>query len=342
MHVSLVSATPESGKPEAAAGRDDAATGFDALLASLLLPANAAADLLADPLPLAEPAADSTPPGRADADALQSLLASLPPTHALAAAASADSEPRPEEGIADIGKALPEDALPAAAPGRLPQAAEPVSGRTGAGSAPASSHQASGADTMVDRKPDSLPLSDGAPAQSRHAEHAAHLPENPSLLAAEPRAAPPAMEPTARHGALPVATPLASPAWGQAFAEQVVWVARAELQSASLTLNPPKLGPVKIELTLDEHQASASFISAQPEVRKAMEEALPTLKALFADAGLNLAQANIGGGHGQSRHDHQGRSGNGTPASPPAAASGSAAAGMPGARPSRGLLDTFA
>lgn len=140
-----------------------------------------------------------------------------------------------------------------------------------------------------------------------------------------------------------VAAPLSSSRWEQAFGERVLWAAQKDLQSASLTLNPPELGPVKIELHVSEAQAIASFSSHQPEVRKAIEDALPALKALFADAGLQLQQANVGGGDARQS---QAREQDGTQARSSARAGESTDSGSapmaPPARQSNRLLDTFA
>ncbi len=152
-------------------------------------------------------------------------------------------------------------------------------------------------------------------------------------------------DPSAGATSLQVAAPLSSARWNSAFGEQVVWMAQKDMQVASLTLNPPDLGPVKIELKLHDTQAVASFSSAQPEVRKAIEDALPALKTLFADAGLDLRQADVGSGNAQSSHsrhaqDNQAASRRDAhPAAPVATMEGAAPLA---ARRSVGLLDTFA
>ncbi len=105
-----------------------------------------------------------------------------------------------------------------------------------------------------------------------------------------------------------VAPALHAPQWQDAFGQQVLWVARNEQQLASLTLNPPELGPVRVTLSIADGQASASFVSLQPEVRQAIQEAVPRLKELFADAGLSLQQASVGSGDaGTDRRHTSGR-----------------------------------
>lgn len=87
-----------------------------------------------------------------------------------------------------------------------------------------------------------------------------------------------------------------SPAWDQALGQKVVWMVAGEQQSASLTLNPPDLGPLQIVLNVSNSQANATFIAAQPEVRQALEAAMPKLRDMLSDAGIQLGQANVSTG----------------------------------------------
>ena len=98
-----------------------------------------------------------------------------------------------------------------------------------------------------------------------------------------------------------------------AFGQQMVWLAKNEQQIASITMNPPELGPVRITLSLTDGQASAAFVSHQPEVRQAIQDAVPRLKEMFADAGLQLQQASVDSGdagrHAASRAQAESGSG---------------------------------
>ncbi len=84
--------------------------------------------------------------------------------------------------------------------------------------------------------------------------------------------------------------------WQDAFGQQVVWMAKNEQQIASLTMNPPDLGPVRVTLSIIDGQASAAFVSLQPEVRQAIQDAVPRLKEMLAEAGLQLQQASVDSG----------------------------------------------
>lgn len=86
-------------------------------------------------------------------------------------------------------------------------------------------------------------------------------------------------------------------AWDHALGQKVVWMAAGAQQSASLTLNPPDLGPIQVVINVSNDQANASFTAAQPEVRQALEAALPRLKEMLSDAGITLGQASVNAGN---------------------------------------------
>ncbi|MFZ6772239.1 flagellar hook-length control protein FliK [Undibacterium sp. SXout7W] len=77
--------------------------------------------------------------------------------------------------------------------------------------------------------------------------------------------------------------------WDKAVGQKVLWMVGESMQSAELTLNPPDLGPLQVVLNVTNDQASANFFSAQPEVREALESALPRLRQMMSDAGVQLS-----------------------------------------------------
>lgn len=165
----------------------------------------------------------------------------------------------------------------------------------------------------------------------------------------------PAMRPASQaaleslHMSNEVASPKLAPtvgttAWNQALGEKVVWMAAGAQQSATLTLNPPNMGPLQIVLNLTNDQATASFFSAQPEVRQALEAAFPRLKEMMNEAGIQLGQATVSADtprQGETS-DHQAHR-----AAPPFGGDEATTAGLltvhaPIQQSGRGLIDTFA
>lgn len=86
-----------------------------------------------------------------------------------------------------------------------------------------------------------------------------------------------------------ISPPLNSSAWDKAVGQKVIWMVGASMQSAELTLNPPDLGPLQIVLNVTNDQANATFISAHPDVREALEASLPKLRQMMDDAGVQLS-----------------------------------------------------
>lgn len=169
----------------------------------------------------------------------------------------------------------------------------------------------------------------------------------PELSAAALRAAPHAAFATlaALHeAAAPKLAPqVGTTAWNQALGEKIVWMAGAAQQTATLTLNPPNMGPLQVVINLSNDQATASFFSAQPEVRQALEAAFPRLREMMNEAGIELGQATVSSETPQ-QNERDARQAQGIARLLPGSddALGGLQTGQMPIRPSRGLVDTFA
>lgn len=86
------------------------------------------------------------------------------------------------------------------------------------------------------------------------------------------------------------------PGWSEAVGQKVAWMVGAAEQSATLTLNPKDLGPLQIIINVNNEKADATFISDNPEVRKALEDGMSNLKQSMSQAGVELGQANVNTG----------------------------------------------
>jgi len=146
-----------------------------------------------------------------------------------------------------------------------------------------------------------------------------------------------------------VAPRVGSNGWDKAVGQKVVWMVGEGLQSAELTLNPPDLGPLQVVLKVSNEQASASFSSAQPEVREALEAALPRLKQMLNDAGVQLTGFSVnsqaaGQGQGQNFAQQQPRSLGSTRTGPDLSGPAINTANTAPTRiqTNNGLVDTFA
>jgi flagellar hook-length control protein FliK len=105
-----------------------------------------------------------------------------------------------------------------------------------------------------------------------------------------------------------LAPQVGAPGWDQALGQKVTWMIGGEQQSASLTLNPPDLGPLQIELKVENSLATASFTAAQPEVRQALEAAMPKLRDMLGEAGIQLGQTSVSAGTPNNQQNAFGQS----------------------------------
>lgn len=143
----------------------------------------------------------------------------------------------------------------------------------------------------------------------------------------------------------PINLPVSEAGWDTALSERVLLMTNNRLQNARIQLSPAELGPVRVELTVDDNTASVTFHAPHAMTREAIEQALPRLREMLAESGLQLGRCDVNDSGAQDRAgDRQSRD------TVPSARSGH----DPDAdlepqtvtdvavRPSTGLVDTFA
>lgn len=107
--------------------------------------------------------------------------------------------------------------------------------------------------------------------------------------------------------------PVGSRQWDGEFANKLAWMVTRNEQRADLVLNPPQLGRVEVSISLTGDQAAATFTSANPVVREALEGAMPRLREVLLEAGISLGQTHVGSESpqqspgGNENRDNQGR-----------------------------------
>ncbi len=91
-----------------------------------------------------------------------------------------------------------------------------------------------------------------------------------------------------------IAQPVGAAGWDREVGQRIVWMANRSEGKAELVLTPPQMGRIEVSLTVSGDQATASFASANPVVREALESALPRLREVLAEAGIQLGQTQVG------------------------------------------------
>lgn len=137
-----------------------------------------------------------------------------------------------------------------------------------------------------------------------------------------------------------VDTPVGNRGWDAEIGQKVVLLVNRQESRAELTLTPPQLGKVEVSISVNGDQTSATFVSASPAAREALEQALPRLREILAEAGITLGQASVNAE--SARRDKDGSPTQGRGDGQGADAARSAAAPTQWVRQSNGLIDTFA
>ncbi|WP_312518018.1 flagellar hook-length control protein FliK [Massilia sp.] len=167
----------------------------------------------------------------------------------------------------------------------------------------------------------------GQDGQQDAAQFGAHLREaQQSVPAAAEETAPPLAQLQAQAAKLAeVQNPAAaggdriparvgSQAWDNQVSQRIVYMIGKE-SAATLTLNPPDLGPVQVVLNVSNDQATVAFSSQQLEVRQALENAMPRLREMMSESGIALGNATVDAGaanqQGSQNNERRAEGGNG-------------------------------
>ncbi len=95
-------------------------------------------------------------------------------------------------------------------------------------------------------------------------------------------------------GEFSIPAPTGSTQWESAVGNSLIVMHGSRHDRADLVLNPPQFGRIEVSISMKGDEATASFIAASPTVRDALENAMPRLREILADAGITLGQTHIG------------------------------------------------
>ncbi|MEZ5569433.1 MAG: flagellar hook-length control protein FliK [Halioglobus sp.] len=110
----------------------------------------------------------------------------------------------------------------------------------------------------------------------------------------------------AKTGVLPplLATP-ADPTFHTELAGRISLLMRDGLSEARLQMNPPELGRLDIKISTDGDQARVSFLVQGADTRDAIEQAMPRLRELLEQSGLQLSRFDVSDHSRSQQGDHR-------------------------------------
>ncbi|MEL7186147.1 MAG: flagellar hook-length control protein FliK [Pseudomonadota bacterium] len=140
-----------------------------------------------------------------------------------------------------------------------------------------------------------------------------------------------------------VRTPVTDPAWGDRIGQRVVMMAGNQIQQAEIRLTPAELGPVRVQISVEDGAANITFQAQHAVTREAIEAAMPRLREMLADSGLQLGQSNVGGdGVAEGQRDRREAANSPKADEPTAELADEAGRERQKTVGSDGLIDTFA
>jgi flagellar hook-length control protein FliK len=81
--------------------------------------------------------------------------------------------------------------------------------------------------------------------------------------------------------------------FSSSLSNRLMMMSQDGVQSARLKLHPENLGPLDVRIQVEEDGARVWFAAQHGQTREALEAAIPRLRELFADQGLQLVRADV-------------------------------------------------
>jgi len=92
-----------------------------------------------------------------------------------------------------------------------------------------------------------------------------------------------------------IAETFGKPEWNQSMSKQISWMANQNIRSAEIKLTPANLGTIEVRVDMHDDKLNVSFSSRDAGVRDSVEQAMPKLREMMEDQGLDLGQTDVSG-----------------------------------------------
>lgn len=97
-------------------------------------------------------------------------------------------------------------------------------------------------------------------------------------------------------------------------AEQAQVLVSQNLQEADIKLNPSELGAMRIQIRMEQGEVQVQFVASHPQARELLEQAIPRLREMLNQQGMQLQQGQQQAGQQQSGQQQAGQQQSGQPA----------------------------
>ena len=86
---------------------------------------------------------------------------------------------------------------------------------------------------------------------------------------------------------------LGSSNWNQAISQRITMMIGRGIERAEVKIHPPNLGPLEIRIGVNQEHTSLVLASQNADTRDALEQALPRLRELLEENGIELADTEV-------------------------------------------------
>jgi flagellar hook-length control protein FliK len=87
--------------------------------------------------------------------------------------------------------------------------------------------------------------------------------------------------------------PVGSAKWADALGARLMLMATRGEQQGSLRLSPEHLGPLEVQIRVQDDKATVWFGAQHADTRAALQDALPRLREMFVSSGMQLGDAGV-------------------------------------------------
>ncbi|WP_092858070.1 flagellar hook-length control protein FliK [Pseudidiomarina maritima] len=103
----------------------------------------------------------------------------------------------------------------------------------------------------------------------------------------------PVATPSTTAATATMATPVGSQAWANQLQQNVMQMVMHNQNEMTLRLHPAELGPLQVQLRMDDSTAQLNILTHSQHVRGALEQAMPTLRDALANQGIQLGDSQV-------------------------------------------------
>ncbi len=90
-----------------------------------------------------------------------------------------------------------------------------------------------------------------------------------------------------------LSVPAGEPGWEADMSNRLLWMVERNTPSAVLRLDPPELGALEVRISTEGDKANVTFIAQHGQARDVLESALPKLREMLGQNGIQLADARV-------------------------------------------------